>query len=159
MKFRELKKKKFYWYFSEVWYIEYPDKHFSNGKWWDTMPESYVVNDEDGLHLYAYWEDDREYCGGSGYTKEKYSWKELKKTIKEQGSDRQYNHIKIWDGKCKRCNCNLTKDNYEYKLDFSMVAEDDIYYCNYCKQKQIDDMVAWFEQYEKEHSHETSMYI
>ena len=41
MKFRDLKKKKFYWYFSEVWYKEYPGENV----WWDTMPESYVVND------------------------------------------------------------------------------------------------------------------
>ena len=115
MKFRDLKHKKFYWYFSEVWYKEYPGESC----WWDTMPESYVVNDENGLCMYAYWEDDREYCGGSGYTKEKYTWKELKKTIKEQGKDKRYNDLRIFTGKCERCGCKLTPENYEYKLDIT----------------------------------------
>ena len=155
MKFRDLKKKKFYWYFSEVWYKEYPGENV----WWDTMPESYVVNDENGLCMYAYWEDDREYCGGSGYTKEQFTWKELKKTIKEQGSDRRYNDLRIFNGKCERCGCKLTSENYEYKLDFYFPCERDIYYCNDCKQKQIDDMVAWYEKYDEEHKDESPMYI
>ena len=43
---------------------------------------------------------------------------DLKKTIKEQGSDKRYNDLRIFTGKCERCGCKLTPENYEYKLDF-----------------------------------------
>jgi len=148
MKLRKLKHKKFYMYFDELWYLETPNKSGSCGTWWDTIGQSYVVNDEYGLRAYFYWEDDREYCGGSGYTEEKYTWKEFKKTLKEQV--KKYNYARFWTGKCHRCGTKLTPENYEYKLDFGgLVFEDDIYYCNHCKQKQVEDAIAWYENYDE----------
>lgn len=162
MKFRDLKHKKFYWYFGEVWYL---DKDDEPPYWWDTYCESYVVNDEKGLRVYAHWEDDREYVWASGYEEFPYTWKELKKTIKEQRKDeKKYNDLHIWTGNCERCGCKLTPENYhteqiydnnQFRFDF----ERDLYYCNKCKQAQIDDYVSFCEKYEEEHKNERPMYI
>lgn len=144
MKFRDLKKKKF-WGYLDTFIIK-------DGEWEDAWGESYITHDENGLILYSYWElDNGLYCD-SGYTKGNYSWKYLKKTLRLHNKG---NWLQFWDGKCKRCGCTLTKENYHVDKYFPVLDfENDNYYCNDCRQKEIDDYVKWMEKYDEEHKDE-----
>ena len=148
MKFKDLKKKKFWGYLSTF--------IIRNGEYYDEEGESYIVNDENGLILYRYWDYDGDLYPTSGYNKEKYSWKLLKHSLKLDKN----NWLQIWDGKCKRCGCSLTKENYHIDKYFpAMEFENDYYYCNDCRQKEIDDYVKWMEEYDEKHKDEKPLYI
>lgn len=136
MKIRHLKHKDFIIYFHEFQY--------KANDWIESEFESFVVKQGKELLLYVQWEYDNGLYTTSGYEPVKITWKDLIYSLKHCKS--KYNHFFIFDGRCKRCGCKLNDDNFKLELNFDcMPFEYDFYYCNKCKQAQIDDYVKFME--------------
>lgn len=142
MKIRKLKNKDFVMYFKEFFRRE--------GIYIDSECESFIVKQGKELYIHASWDYDNGLYTESGYEPIKITWKDLIYSLKHCKS--KYNRFYIFDGKCKRCGRKLTKDNFKLEINFAaMCFENDFYYCNDCKVRQVDDYIEFMENYgEKE---------
>ena len=120
MKFRELKKREF------VIFL--------------TLTECYYANKDGKLTEYIKWEYDNGLYINSGINEAPGKWKELKEYLKESKGSK-YNKAQIWinNGKCHRCGKKLTKSNFKFDFDYiERCFENDYFYCDECKQKQVE---------------------
>lgn len=136
-------------YFNEFVYSDNIGGEDCRSRCYDSVCESYVVKQGDKLILHAAWDWDNGLYTESGYEDIPIKWKDLIYNLKN--SRKKHNWTQIFNGKCKRCNKKLNDTNFKLEINFSnMCFEYDFYYCNECKQKQVDDYVEFMEKSWKE---------
>lgn len=131
MKFRKLKKLDF---------VIYSD-----------LAQVYYVNNKGKLTEYIEWEYDNGLYVESGTQKQKGSYKELRRVIKDTKND-CYSSLRIWvnNGKCHRCGCKLDESNFGF--DDSILDcyfERDYFYCDSCKDEQVKEFEKFMSEYEE----------
>lgn len=143
MRFRDLKRQNFIIYFSGFYGYNRNAGESNNPDYTDA-DNSFIVYQDGKLTLHAYWEYDNGLYVNSGYEEIKTTWKDLKYNLKNNYNKNSL--IWIFNGKCPRCGCKLTSENFNFNPDFGTPFEYDFYYCNKCKQDQVDDFVKFMDE-------------
>lgn len=111
---------------------------------WGDVGYSYI----DGiLTEHNEWEYDNGLYVDSGWESETTTWKRLKEYLK----DDKKNTIIINKGYCHRCGQKLTSENYKNEIKDSLYPyfEYDFFYCNDCKEKQVQDFENFMNEYKE----------
>lgn len=117
-------------------------KNFVILSYWGDFAITHINN---ALSIYGKREYDNGLYIEDGWNENSLSWTKLKHILKEEKL-----LMFVENGHCPRCGCLLTEQNYKNEIEDSFYTpfEYDFFYCNDCKQKQIEDFVKFTKNYE-----------
>ena len=111
----------------------------------------YFINNKGKLTEYSEWEYDNGLYIQSGVDEYKGNYKRLRKLIKDTKKDK-YSALREWinKGKCHRCGCKLTDNNFKFN-DSSLICwfEQNYFYCDSCKEAQVKEFEEFMLKYEE----------
>lgn len=111
----------------------------------------FIITHIDGnLKIHNKWEYDNGLYIVDGWETDPSTWKQVKELLKNKKEEKII--IFVNNGRCPRCGCRLTPQNYKNEIENSLniYFEYDFFYCNACKQKQVQDFEEFMLNYDEQ---------
>lgn len=111
----------------------------------------FIITHIDGnLKIHNKWEYDNGLYIVDGWETDPSTWKQVKELLKNKKEEEII--IFINNGRCPRCGCRLTPQNYKNEIEnnLDIYFEYDFFYCNACKQKQVQDFEEFVMNYDEQ---------
>lgn len=113
---------------------------------WGDFIITHIGND---LKIHNKWEYDNGLYITDGWETDPFTYKEVKELLKNRKKEKIV--LMVHDGRCPRCGCKLNSLNYKNEIidNLDCCFEYDFFYCNACKQKQVQDFEEFVMNYDE----------